>query len=578
MGSQSEGNTGTLDTNYVCVSINENGGSEYPSTLYGSGYCWDDNQDLFSLGDRNIESVQIEAAQLETSKIACVSDMPECNITYSVADKVGDYVKIDNSKEGQVRVNIGIPEGYEFTSGTFDATFGGTDNEGYQLCSHAKLFVDNNTNEYYCVLDFESLARLAHIVDDWPNDKFNINATVAQKEEEGVHSNYTVNCSDEYGDKHYKLLPAQFGSNIVKDSNDNNYYIVDPKKPIKVVLIPEQYYVRKDAPYVFVGNDRVDVDWNSYWYYTRDQLNSEFTINNMNYEDEGYIIIPFDGNVRITDENKDGSIPTIVEPASSDYIFVTDNETDDKYGNWNYCVESTTFYDGAGDQVSTPSFELRQDGNLGKLSDVTLGSTVRFKIKMKPGMVLNSVTRVWYEDEEGKRYGTTDYSKYNRYHGDVLKADENGIYSFEANASYTWIYINAEPEGIYCDDGKVKLTIEPSGFTKVTMTEVIGTRNCTLKLHRRGNPNYLSKWTYNFKNSNPGNVMWIFVDPDKKSWYSKWTYQGIVEYSGTYYVTLETQGKVYRSADFVYTKPENKLDALDRDTERKRMGQISALG
>lgn len=126
---------------------------------------------------------------------------------------------------------------------------------------------------------------------------------------------------------------------------------------------------------------------------------------------------------------------------------------------------------------------------------------------------------------------------------------------------------NAGTEDDYCTDGKVQLTVEQGGFTKVVMTDgVIGTRTCTLKVYRKGKSDHLSMCTYSFKNSDPGNVMWIFVDPDKKSWHSNWTFKDIASKNGTYYVTLETDNKVYRSDDFVYTKPDEKLDAPDINT------------
>lgn len=137
----------------------------------------------------------------------------------------------------------------------------------------------------------------------------------------------------------------------------------------------------------------------------------------------------------------------------------------------------------------------------------------------------------------------------------------------------------------FCKDDKVELTIVKSGFTSVVWKDdTIGTRNCSLKLYRKGDTgnSLVDSWDYSFTNSKPDTPLWIFVSGDDKSWESRWTYKEIIKQSGTYYATLEIKdktgynGKVYKSNEFEYTVPTSKIDTPSNfRTETREEGEFA---
>ena len=240
--------------------------------------------------------------------------------------------------------------------------------------------------------------------------------------------------------------------------------------------------------------------------------------------------------------------------------------------------------DGSGNELTSGNLVLKGTTILGKIGDyfdydsdqwresnhTFIQSKVEFAVKngkfTSGDCIIKSAGTIKKYNSDGKVVSATVW--------DLV--DEDLTYANTSKVDGEEVELKAMGTGLtfaekYCSDGNVSLTINNAGFTNVAWNEgEIGTRECTLSLYEKNDSgsDYMKKeWVYNFTNSDPGNVWWIFVSEDKKSWWSNWTYKYITRESGTYYATLEIKdktsynGKIYKSNEFVYTEPEEKLDA-----------------
>ena len=211
------------------------------------------------------------------------------------------------------------------------------------------------------------------------------------------------------------------------------------------------------------------------------------------------------------------------------------------------------------------------NGELHANNPIDIATDFSFIIRDVPeGCEVTSVKYYKTDQEYNKLSGSKEESL--SFATETVEGITYNYYTIPADkVSNMRILIELTKETEYCTDGKVTLTINEAGFTNVAWNEgEIGTRECTLSLYEKNDSgsDYMKKeWVYNFTNSDPGNVWWIFVSEDKKSWWSNWTYKYITRESGTYYATLEIKdktsynGKIYKSNEFVYTEPGAKLDA-----------------